>query len=560
MKYWWLEHTDRLALERRLIDEVVAEGWFQLERWGHDVGLITAFGTIICPDAEHAVKLTYPDQFPHVPAWVMPRTPKRLSGHQYGEGVLCLELRPDNWVPSATGADVLRSARNLLATEKRAAPEDEQSEVPSAGFVGEIQAYGWLSHPILISAGCAARIHDGTSKGLIAARYIFQSGTPPIYVYDDEDVQRPCGPSGPDLTTGWASLPIFVSPVANPWEEIDRTTLALQMSADALALEALARSTVLVMRPSATTLTAQYVLAESNPSFRSVHVLPEQTGLRSNRAEVASAKKVAIVGAGSIGSKIAESLVRSGVRSLVLLDGDVMLPANIERHSLDWRHVGSQKVRALSALLKEITQDVRIETFERNLNWQQSAKLQAETIDAIAACDVIVDATADHAVSLLLGAIAFENGKAFVAAEVFEGGIGALIASCIRGRDVPFAEAKSNFMAWCEQQNSRPPQATGRTYEALAEDGTPVQADDAAVSVASAHASRVILDILDGDPAPADASWMLIGLKKAWLFTEGHGQVIRLNVGGARPELFEPIDDGTRKFIMDVIKEIPDAS
>src|SRR5690606_2784507 len=82
------------------------------------------------------------------------------------------------------------------------------------------------------------------------------------------------------------------------------------------------------------------VLAKVSPVRRRVVVLPPSEGHRSARAAASVGKSVAIVGAGSIGSKMAETLARSGVSKFVLADGDVLLPDNLERHALYWSEVG----------------------------------------------------------------------------------------------------------------------------------------------------------------------------------------------------------------------------
>ena len=69
-------------------------------------------------------------------------------------------------------------------------------------------------------------------------------------------------------------------------------------------------------------------------------------------------------------------------------------------------------------------------------NWQRSARTHAWQVSAFASCDVIVDATGDPSTSLFLGAVAHSNGRAFVSAvEIFEGGIGGLVATCLPSRD-----------------------------------------------------------------------------------------------------------------------------
>ncbi|MCG5486834.1 MAG: ThiF family adenylyltransferase [Sinorhizobium meliloti] len=86
-----------------------------------------------------------------------------------------------------------------------------------------------------------------------------------------------------------------------------------------------------------------HVLSD-NAYHRNVYILPPETGLRSGRAPCAQGKKVAIVGAGSVGSKVAEMLLRSGIDTLRIFDGDVFLPGNLERHVLDWREVVSSQM------------------------------------------------------------------------------------------------------------------------------------------------------------------------------------------------------------------------
>ena len=101
-----------------------------------------------------------------------------------------------------------------------------------------------------------------------------------------------------------------------------------------------------------------------------------------------------------------------------------MLPANLERHTLDWRDVGFRKANAVKRRLRQIVSGAEIDVVAANLNWQVSAKVHTDRIESIVKCDLIVDAAGDVPTSLLLGAIAAENNKPFVSTQVFEGGIG----------------------------------------------------------------------------------------------------------------------------------------
>ncbi|MFX5764972.1 ThiF family adenylyltransferase, partial [Acinetobacter baumannii] len=46
--------------------------------------------------------------------------------------------------------------------------------------------------------------------------------------------------------------------------------------------------------------------------------------------------KIVIVGLGSLGSKIAISLARSGCKNFLLIDDDILAPQNLVRNELNW--------------------------------------------------------------------------------------------------------------------------------------------------------------------------------------------------------------------------------
>ncbi len=67
-----------------------------------------------------------------------------------------------------------------------------------------------------------------------------------------------------------------------------------------------------------------------------------------------SRRRVAVFGAGHIGSHAAEALVREGVGELELLDADRLAAGNIIRHALDLLTVGQRKAEALDSALARI--------------------------------------------------------------------------------------------------------------------------------------------------------------------------------------------------------------
>lgn len=531
MKFWWAAESARLAAEISSVETLAStENWFELERWRFYGDMFCAEGVLVAQGHRYPIRMIYPDQYPEVPAWVEPQGEDRWSSHQYGKGTLCLELRPDNWNAGARGVDVLRSAYNLLDIENPLGGGEDRA--PSAHDIGELQAYDWGVFPVLIGAGCLARLKSGTAMGLGALRWLVPDSIWPIIIHDEEDRRSMQRPPDADIYSWRVALPVLVSENPPPPQgALDRAGLVQAAGFDLLTAAIVEASVAaVVMFRSEGQVDIFHLTEEAGTYRRHLFVLPDEIGARSARSEDAIARRVTVVGAGSVGSKIAETLLRSGVHHLTLVDGDVMLPGNLERHALDWRDVGFRKVHGLKRRLLHIVPGAAIQVVDANLNWQRSARTHAWQVEALAAGHVVVDATGDPATALFLAAVAEANGRAFVSVEVFEGGIGALIATCVPQRDPPFVEGRATFLAWCDAQGIKPPEAGPRRYEMLATDGSPVIADDAAVTMTAGHAARTVLDIVDGNPPPLEAAWLLLGFQKNWLF-DGHGHTIRLNVG-----------------------------
>ena len=555
MKFWWLTDSPRLAAEKAAIEAVACnESWFELERWRFHQGRLSAEGVLVASGQRYPTRLVYPDQFPEVPAWVEPHCEISWTTHQYGKGTLCLELRPDNWPPGATGVDVLRSAHNLLMIENPLGEGGQRA--PSAHNIGELQAYDWGANPVLIGSGCAARILAGTASSLNALRWMAYNDIWPIMVHDEEDRRVARRPPGPAINSWHFEVPLYVSDKAPPPAGlVERAGLIRAAAFDPeTAAEIEASTAGVVIFAKGAEFEAVNLIADGGTLRHRLFVLPDEDGARSARPAVVGTKRVTIVGAGSVGSKIAEAILRSGVHSLTLVDGDVLLPGNLERHALDWRDIGFRKVHGLKRRLLHIAPGADVRAIDVNLNWQRSAKTHAWQVEAVAEGDVIVDATGDLATALFLAAVADANGQAFVSVEVFEGGLGALIATCVPSRDPPFVEGRASFLAWCDEQGTKPPEAGPRRYEMLAEDGTPVVADDAAVTMTAGYAARVILDVLDGNPPSIDSAWLLLGYRKEWLF-DGHGHTIRLNVGERGIRAPAGDDPGAQSFALRLFKE-----
>jgi sulfur-carrier protein adenylyltransferase/sulfurtransferase len=128
--------------------------------------------------------------------------------------------------------------------------------------------------------------------------------------------------------------------------------------------------------------------------YRSVHLTDDAEQRLPETYHVLGNKKVGIVGCGALGSKIAASLARSGVRSFVLVDDDILKPGNLVRHDLDVGSLGAHKAEALAARLKAITAGITVSARRVLLGGQESSGGTASVLDELSSCDLLIDATA----------------------------------------------------------------------------------------------------------------------------------------------------------------------
>ena len=73
------------------------------------------------------------------------------------------------------------------------------------------------------------------------------------------------------------------------------------------------------------------------------------------------AARVGIAGAGGLGSNAAMMLARSGVGHLIVIDGDVVEPSNLNRQHYFPAHVGRAKVDALKEQLVALNPDMDVD-------------------------------------------------------------------------------------------------------------------------------------------------------------------------------------------------------
>ena len=77
---------------------------------------------------------------------------------------------------------------------------------------------------------------------------------------------------------------------------------------------------------------------------------------------------VGIAGAGGLGSNIAVSLVRAGIRKMIIADFDRIEPSNLNRQQFYMDQIGQKKVEALKTNLLKINPNIQIDSCDKKIN------------------------------------------------------------------------------------------------------------------------------------------------------------------------------------------------
>ncbi len=526
---WWLTNTSRAKKERiDIADLQETSEWLTDVSWKLDgsLKLSVEFDISHCGET-FGLSMAYPSMFPDTPPIVVPRdTGQRLSSHQYGTGgELCLEFRPDNWDSRITGAMMIESAYRLLSGERP--DRDDIGVVPSAHqasvgrdargshmrFVLEEEAIHILADltvdtptPITVCeyfdkpSFIASLVSIGEDDSLLWQRGLQSSQTSDIKGYairtkrDIARFQKNSGQFTEVLSTEFPEL--FDSLPEHPFQ-------GFVLLGDSGSWAVLRLFT--------------YKEKQSDLSYK-VIVGPSVTGRLPTEYECLKQIRVGVVGCGSVGSKIASTLARSGIRQFTLVDEDIFFAANIVRNDLDANAIGLHKVDALATRLKQIAPNADISTRRIALGQQESAGTTESVMKDLARADLLIDATADPIAFNHLASVARRYSKPMVWCAVFSGGIGGIVARARPGLDPIPTIGRAQISAWCDDQGIPWSATDGIRYDAQQDEGPLLIADDADVSVISSHAARLAIDILTREQSIFPSSAYLIGLVGSWIF------------------------------------------
>jgi molybdopterin/thiamine biosynthesis adenylyltransferase len=529
---WWLRDPGRLKAEVREIEDLKGRvSWLSFVRERVLPGLKFAVDFDLTVNGEALpFTLEYPAFFPETPPLVTPRDERRYSEHQYVSGELCLEYRADDWDLSVTGAMMIESAHRLLTGEQPT--PDLRAIVPDAHHVSLGQQLRSKFLKFMVTRGFRDYV-AGIAVGSATACHLAET---PI---GRRSVTCHVACVGPVATPLWREDTIPAGSGKLDDGQIIRVSAVGDIAvSDHNALRELIGPYAIHDRRSANDKKTSYftVFADAQNAkafcsyfhdetwkileYATIDLTNEPDGRLPESYKVLSAKKLGIVGGGSLGSKISASLARSGVGAFVVVDDDIVKPGNLTRHELDGASLGAHKVDALEARLLAVGPNVKVDAYRTALGGQESSGSTAVILEELAKCDLLIDATADPQAFNFVASVARSAKRIMIWAEVYAGGIGGFVARLRPNFEPPPHHARRQYIKWCEV-NGVPWLAAGGNYDAQPEGHPPLVASDADVTVIAAHAARMAIDALvNADASEFPHPAYAIGLTKGWIFEE----------------------------------------
>jgi hypothetical protein len=292
-------------------------------------------------------------------------------------------------------------------------------------------------------------------------------------------------------------------------------------------------------------------LGTDNHTYNIIKILMDKQQRSSARNAVLSGKRVAVLGCGSMGSKVAASLARMGIVDFFLVDSDVLKAGNLVRNELDWGEVGAHKADGLAEQLKRINAQVKVDKWINQLGGQTSVETLMTCLVTLRGCDLIIETTGSGQGFVYASSVSESERVPMVWGRVFGGGFGGYIARSRPDIEPSALDVRDNIYQWFQTPGfPDPPADAGIDYAFGPDDQTPMVADDADVSVISAHLTQFAVDALRetvGSEYPY--SVYVIGLRKEWIFQQPF-DVRPVDVSGVRTSDIAEEEEGEyRKLV-----------
>ncbi len=532
---WFLQDLERFSKEKEGIEQLQKDvDWLSATFRLADDKLAVDFNIELFGEV-FSGRLTYPYLFPDTPPYIKPlSSDERWSSHQYGDGgSLCLEWRADNWQTDITGADLIKSAYKLLSSEKK--PNNPATVLDAHALTMGQQLRSSFSR-LLITTELAQALNHAPEKGKLETLLSYSDDAFVYYVS-----KTPNSEGALEFVQG---LPTATQGKLTPWcfwkgsgyyfksnnfnsdkkiESHNDLRLVIEKagySLDEVLQESEKRpDTIMLIGSNENSIRAFKVFGDESQSLSEMRIInepPFENRLPEDSYELKNTR-IGIIGLGSVGSKVAISLARSGVNNFYLVDDDILMPGNLVRNEFAFPSVGHHKVEVTKSTLELINSDIKVITAKNRIHGQESAVVLESVLNSLSKCDLIIDASANPEVFLVISSIARKKRILLCWAEVFAGGYGGFIARSHPDLDPPPHRVRDGLNAYLSKQ----PEAPYKSAQGYDNDfDQPHIAHDADVTFVASALTRLVLDSTSKSFSKEHKEPLyLIGMKKDWIFT-----------------------------------------
>jgi hypothetical protein len=508
----------------------------------------------------YTFELIYPDDFPAGCPIVYPRDrSQRWSKHQWPSGELCTEYGQDTWGPQFTAADIISSLYDLLSTEHRPArgfrprrPVVSRHDA-AAGYRAMTYALGVLLCPDVFGsvAGTGGTMTLKDMSVSRPRRWLLISLTDPSGSSITADIPSPLVPSGQGCQGLWYRL----SGVSKE-DLFDVKFVALKeiIAAQSKSAHDLSTDIRTIVERVPGALVSIALVGRGDYAFAAfaysanenclvpIAVAPYDARLAAARRVAAShpgfAKvRVAVIGLGSLGSKIAVSLARMGVEDFVVCDSDLFLWENLSRHELTGHDIGRLKVDGIGDRIRACNPAAQVIELSTALGQVRTPKSQREILDAVESCSLIVDASGDQRTARYIANLAYERGITSIHVEIYARGVGAQIIR-VRPPLTGCYQCQCDALAAFLKDKPAAPDIEAVDYDVPTDPGgQPVTADDDVCTFVAGATARLAKDSLlrrCGGTGSVPGDVYLVGLQPEWIFDEPF-QFIRIEPAPRNP-------------------------
>ena len=473
---WYERYPEDFEHERR---ELEARG-FVLNRSRLEKEGIVEFHGPSRVDPSRRLRIQYPDSFPSLHPSVFTDGGSLMpSHHRSDSGEICIFgfAAQTRWHARMTGADAVAEADEIVALNLQptdvpgtptggagsAAPEPLSDVFPYDTDMVLIVPANLVDQPLGGRGTVSFRVRE--SHPLVPR---FRQAMVEEVRINNQPAEKAQAEFRPWIQGTRYNATLHVVDIAP--RTVVEAQLFLQRAGIRLGPRGQQRRQHVLVFPEASTTgpkTAWLLLEEGGPAprfFRCYPYRPEIGTARTPGLEALQQKSVAIVGLGTVGSRIATHLAQAGVGRLHLIDMDRVSPGNLVRFDGDLLRIGMAKVDAVRCRLLEVNPFTQV-TGQLDQVGALWTKEQAATFfERLSNVDLVVETTALHVVRRYLNERMYSAGIPLVYAWVTNGIWGGEVVRvlpgetpcylCFRDSDLPAAPSDPSpliFPSGCVQ-------------------------------------------------------------------------------------------------------------